>query len=109
MISTVTLAELSLGPLAATDDEERAARQAELQEAEATFSALSFDTAAARAFAGVAASLRKRGRKPASRTFDAMIAAVAIANGLPIFTCNPDDFQGIDGLTVVAVPHPDMA
>ena len=109
VISTVTLAELSLGPLAANDDQERAARQAELQEAEASFSSLPFDIAAARAFAGVAASLRKRGRKPASRTFDAMIAAIAIANRLPLFTCNPDDFQGIDGLTVVAIPHPDVA
>jgi len=36
-----------------------------------------------------------------------MIAAIAIANGLPLFTCNPDDFAGIDGLSVVAVPHPD--
>jgi hypothetical protein len=36
-----------------------------------------------------------------------MIAAVAISNGLPLFTCNPRDFAGIDGLTVVAVPHPD--
>ena len=36
-----------------------------------------------------------------------MIAAVAVANGLPLYTCNPDDFIGIDGLTVIAVPHPD--
>lgn len=109
VISTVTLAELSLGPLVATDDDERAARQAELQEAEASFSALAFDNAAARAFAGVAASLRKLGRKPASRTYDAMIAAIAISNGLPLFTCNPQDFAGIDALVVVAVPHPDTA
>ena len=40
---------------------------------------------------------------------DAMIAAVALANGLPLFTCNPDDFAGIDGPTVVAVTHPDHA
>jgi predicted nucleic acid-binding protein len=36
-----------------------------------------------------------------------MIAAVAIANELPLYTCNPDDFAGIDGLNVIAVPHPD--
>ena len=36
-----------------------------------------------------------------------MIAAVAVANGLPLYTCNPEDFAGIDGLTVIAVPHPD--
>jgi predicted nucleic acid-binding protein len=32
-----------------------------------------------------------------------MIAAVALANGLPLFTCNPQDFAGIDGLEVVAL------
>ena len=38
-----------------------------------------------------------------------MIAATAMANGLPLYTCNPDDFAGIDGLTVIAVAHPDQA
>ena len=36
-----------------------------------------------------------------------MIAAVALANELPLYTCNPDDFTGIDGLTVIAISHPD--
>jgi tRNA(fMet)-specific endonuclease VapC len=36
-----------------------------------------------------------------------MIAAIAVANGLPVYTCNPADFAGIDGLEVVAIPHPD--
>lgn len=36
-----------------------------------------------------------------------MIAATAIANRLPVYTCNPRDFEGIDGLRVHAVPHPD--
>jgi tRNA(fMet)-specific endonuclease VapC len=35
-----------------------------------------------------------------------MIAATALANNLPVFTCNPADFSGIDGLTVVPVPVP---
>jgi tRNA(fMet)-specific endonuclease VapC len=107
VISAITLAELSVGPLVATTEEKRAARQAHLQEAEASFDALPFDAAAARAFARVASSLRQSGRKPASRTYHAMIAAIAIANELPVFTCNPDDFAGIDGLTVVAIRHPD--
>lgn len=37
---------------------------------------------------------------------DAMIAATALANELPLFTCNPDDFAGIEELAVVAVPYP---
>jgi tRNA(fMet)-specific endonuclease VapC len=108
-ITSVTLAELSVGPLVATTDEERSARQSHLQLAESDFDALPFDTNAARAFGRVAASLRRAGRKPAARSYDAMIAATAIANGLAVYTCNPDDFAAIDELDVVAVPHPDHA
>jgi len=107
LISTITLAELSVGPLVASDDEERAARLAHLQQAEADFDPLPFDADAARAFGQVAASLRRSGRKDPARAYDAMIAAVALANELPLYTCNPDDFVGIDGLTVIAIPHPD--
>ena len=105
LITAVTLAELSVGPLVAGDERERSARQAHLQQAEADFDPLPFDAAAARAFGRVAASLRRAGRKPAARAYDAMIAAIALAHDLPVYTCNPDDFTGIDGLEVVAV-HP---
>lgn len=107
LITTITLAELSVGPLVATTDEERAARQLHVQQAEADFDPLPFDAAAARTFGRVAASLRRAGRKSSARAYDAMIAAVCVANELPIHTCNPDDFSEIDGLNVVAVPHPD--
>jgi predicted nucleic acid-binding protein len=107
VITAVTLAELSVGPLVARTDEERVARQAHLQQAETDFDPIPFDAAAARAFGGVAASLRRTGRKGAARAYDAMIAATALANGLPVYTCNPADFAGIDGLEVVAIPHPD--
>jgi len=107
LISTITLAELSVGPLVARTESERAARQAHLQQAEADFDPLPFDAAAARAFGQVAASLRQAGRKPAARSYDAMIAAVAVANDLPLYTCNLDDFATIDRLHVIDVPHPD--
>jgi hypothetical protein len=107
LISTITLAELSVGPLVVDDDAIRAARQAHLQQAEADFDPVPFDADAARAFGQVAASLRRAGRKTTARASDAMIAAVAIANGLPLYTCNPDDFSGIEALVVVAIPHPD--
>jgi len=103
LITTVTLAELSVGPLVAADEAERAARLAHLQQAEADFDPLPFDAAAARAFGRVAASLRRRGRKPSARAYDAMIAATALAHDLPVYTANPSDFAGIDGLEVVAV------
>lgn len=107
LITAVTLAELSVGPLVATTEVERAARQAHLQLAEADFEPLPFDAAAARSFGHVAASLRRAGRKPAARAYDAMIAAIAVSNDLPIHTCNPRDFAGIDVLEVVTVPYPD--
>ena len=107
VISAVTLAELSVGPHVARTTKEQVARQAHLQQAEADFAPIAFDAAAARAFGRVAASLRSAGRKPAARAYDALIAAAAIAEGVPLYTCNPDDFAGIDDLDVRAVPHPD--
>ena len=109
VITTITLAELSVGPLVTNDPTERAVRQAHLQLAEASFRPLPFDAAAARRFGGVAAALRSSGRKRAARAYDALIAAVALANDLPVYTVNPGDFDGIDGLIVCPVPHPDTA
>jgi tRNA(fMet)-specific endonuclease VapC len=103
LASAVTLAELSVGPLVARTDTERAARQAVLQQFEADFDPLPFDDRAARAFGRVAASLRTAGRKSRARSFDAMIAATALAHVLPLYTANPDDFMGIDGLEVRVV------
>ena len=59
----------------------------------------------ARAFGGVAAALRASGRKPAARAYDALIAASAIAHGLPLYTCNPDDFRGIPRLELHPIAH----
>ncbi|MBP2381553.1 type II toxin-antitoxin system VapC family toxin [Brachybacterium sacelli] len=102
-ITAITLAELSVGPHTARTDEERAARQAHLQQAEADFEPIPFDDAAARSFGVVAASLRASGRKPAARAYDALIAATALSRGLPLYTANPKDFAGIDGLAVHTV------
>jgi predicted nucleic acid-binding protein len=106
LITAVTLAELSVGPLVASNDQERAARQAHVQQAEADFDPLPFDAQAARAFGRVAVSLRRSGRQTKPRAFDAMIAAIALANDLPVYTGNPEDFAGIDGLTVVGIAVP---
>ena len=38
-----------------------------------------------------------------------MIASIAIAEDLPLFTTNPDDFAGLDHLlTLVHVTRPDV-
>ncbi len=106
VISAITLAELSVGPLVARTDEERTTRQSRLQQTETDFDPVPFDAAAARAFGVVSSSLRSGGRKVSARTYDAMIAATALAHGLPLYTCNADDVRGIDALEVVAVPVP---
>jgi hypothetical protein len=103
LVSAITLAELSAGALVATHARERAARQAHLQQAEADFDPLPFDAGCARAFGRVAASLRRSGRKAQARAYDALIAATALANDVPVYTRNPDDFKGVEGLTVFDV------
>jgi tRNA(fMet)-specific endonuclease VapC len=107
LITTVTLAELSVGPLVTDDPGEQATRQVRLQQAESDFDPLPFDAAAARSFGQVAASLHRAGRKSRARAFDAMIAAIALSNRLPLFTCNPADFGHIDDLDLRSVRHPD--
>ncbi len=97
-----------MGPHVARSASERAARQSHLHQAEADFEPIAFDAGAARAFGRVAASLRSSGWKRAARAYDALIAATAIAEGIPLNTCNPDDFSGIDELDLRVVPHPDQ-
>ena len=107
VITTITLAELTVGPLVAADAAGRAARQQHLQQADADFGdPLPFAAAAARAFGSVATNLRAAGRKPAARVFDAMIAAVAVSRGLPLYTFNPADFEasGADIVDLTQAP-----
>lgn len=105
-ISSITLAELAAGPHATTDPAERARRQDRLQRVEATLSPLPFDAAAARAYGVLYAAVASLGRKARGRrAIDLLIAAVALANGLPLFTRNPDDFAGLESLVdIVALP-----
>lgn len=92
-ISALTLAELAAGPHATDDDAERARRQDRLQRVEALLDPLPFDDEAARAYGRVYAATRSSDRKPrGARAVDLLIAAVALARGLPLFTRNPDDF-----------------
>ena len=103
MISAVTLAELAVGPLVAKSESERLLRQSHLLLAEADFDPIPFDDQAARTFGAVSANLRQLGRKSTARSLDALIAAIAISRGLPLYTANPRDFDGIDSLVVTAV------
>jgi tRNA(fMet)-specific endonuclease VapC len=109
VITAITLAELTVGPLVTDDETERAARQAHVQQAEADFEPLPFDAAAAQAFGQVASDLRAAGRTTKARAYDALIAAIAVAHQLPIYTVNPRDFEHISDLELVPIPHPDVA
>jgi predicted nucleic acid-binding protein len=100
-VSAVTLAELAAGPAAADEPAERARRQDRLQRAEAAFDPLPFDVEAARAYGRIYAAVRASGRTPRRRLADLMIAAVALANDLPVVTRNGADFAGLDGLVEV--------
>ena len=101
-MSAITMAELSAGPHAASDSAERARRQERLQRAEATFDPLPVDAAAARAYGRIDAAVVAAGRKAReARTADLLIAATAVAAGLPLYTRNPKDFAGLSALVEI--------
>ena len=109
LTSTITLAELSAGVHQTDDVAERGRRIARVQRVEATFEPLPFDAEAARQYGVIAAAVVAVGRKPRRREPDLMIASVAAANRLPLFTTNPGDFLGVEGVVnVVAVPRPSL-
>lgn len=104
-VSAVTMAELAAGPHATTDPAERARRQDRLQRAEAAFEPLPVDGEVARAYGRVYAAVGAAGRKARGRrVVDLLIAATAVAAGLPLYTRNPDDFAGLSNmLEIVSV------
>jgi predicted nucleic acid-binding protein len=97
----VTLAELAAGPHATDDDEERARRQDRLQWAAATWDPLPLGREAARAYGRVFAAARAAGRSSRRRLADLLIASTAAAEGLDLYTRNPADFSGLDGIVNV--------
>ncbi len=97
-VSAITLAELSWGASKASDAVERAARQMRLQELDSRFAALPFDAVAARSYGPCVAAVASIGRTHRSRIADLMTAATAHANGLVLYTRNPDDFKGLESL-----------
>ena len=96
--------ELAAGPHATGDPLERARRQDRLQRAEATFEPLPLDSLVARAYGRVNAAVGVTGRKARGRrVVDLLIAATAVAAGLPLYTRNPDDFAGLSDMLEIVV------
>ena len=100
-VSAITMAELAAGPHLASTSAESARRQVRLQQVEASFAPLVFDAAAARSYGQVVAAVTANGRSLRSRIADLLIAATAHANGLALYTRNPDDFAGLDEIIAV--------
>lgn len=103
-VSTITLAELSAGVVAASADDERAARMRRLQWVESSFTSIPFDANAARFYSQIFARIRAQDRHPRCRLADLQVASIAGAHGWTLLTRNLPDFVGLDGLvTVTAV------
>jgi hypothetical protein len=104
-VSAISLAELAAGPHATDDPAERARRQDRLQRVEAAFEVIPFEGSSARAYGLVYAAVQAVGRiARGRRAIDLLIAATALANGLPLYTRNPDDFSGLEDLIEVVAP-----
>jgi predicted nucleic acid-binding protein len=102
-ISVATLAELHYGVLVAKNDEARQFRLQRLGLIEATFQSIPIDAAVARAFAAVAQAVKTAGRQPRARVMDLWIAATALTLRIPLYTRNPEDFEGLQSLIEVRV------
>jgi predicted nucleic acid-binding protein len=96
LISAITLAELSYGVALARDPVESARRAQAYARVRTLFTPLAFGVAEADKYGELTALVAAAGRSPRPRRLDLMIAAVALANRLPLFTANPDDFAGLE-------------
>jgi predicted nucleic acid-binding protein len=102
-VSTITLAELSYG-LHTEDPLLNAAREERYHWIVDTFDPIPFDAASARIYGALCANVRAIGRDPKPRRFDILIAAVAVALGIPLITRNETDFRGIhSALRIITV------
>jgi predicted nucleic acid-binding protein len=117
-ISAITLAGLSAGPHQVRPDseqdlygehEERARRTEAAQRADSEFDPVPSGAEAARLYGRVTAAVAAAGRTPRRRIAGLMIAATAIAEGLPLVTTNPGDYAGPGKLIrIVPVTRPSL-
>jgi len=104
-ISIVSLAEMHSGVLRAAGTPALSARLRRLSEIEHEFDPIPVDQRVARAYAECAQAVTSIGRSPRPRVFDLLIAATAKVEGATLYTLNPDDFHGLDGLVAIASPN----
>jgi predicted nucleic acid-binding protein len=99
-ISAVTLGELRLGVLQATDPEAASRRLSTFQLAQ-RFEAIPINEAVSDAWALLVSKLRAAGRKAPIN--DSWIAATAIAHGIPVVT-RDSDYDDMPDLEVIKIP-----
>lgn len=93
------MAELISGLYGVDHELRRMQRVRHLRYVEAEVTPLRFDLHCARAYGPIYAAVVRAGRKPrGGRAVDLMIAATALAYGLPLYTLNPKDLRGLDDL-----------
>lgn len=97
-ISAITLAELHFGVLVAKKGAVRAERLRRLLHIQRDFDPLPLDAAVAASYGQIAAAIVDAGRQPRARAMDLLIAATAHAHSARLYTRNPDDLRGLDGL-----------
>ena len=117
-ISAITLAELSAGPHQVRptakqalyeEHAERAWRLEILQRVANEFDTIPFGPGVARSFGRLTAAVVASARQPRRWALDVLIAATAVAEGLPLFTINPADFAGLGGLLdMVPITRPSI-
>jgi predicted nucleic acid-binding protein len=99
-VSVITLAELELGVLRASDARTRALRLATLSRVRADVPAVPVTEQIGSVFAALVAEMRDAGLRP--RVHDTWIAATAVFLGVPV--CTQDvDFDAIPRVEVVKV------
>jgi toxin FitB len=103
-LTAITTAELHQGVAMAKDAATRAARTEKLAAAIVEFAPLPFDGPAAARYGTLVALTVEVNRDPKPRRMDLMIAAIASAQGLPLYTRNAEDLVGLaDMLQIVEV------
>ncbi len=100
-ITAITLAELNQGVAMAKDPVARAERSEQLGAAIVEFDPLPFDEAAATRYGTLVALTIAAKRDPRPRRMDLLIAAIASANDLPLYTRNSADFKGLESMVEI--------
>lgn len=99
LVSAVTMAEIVQAPLFARNERDRRARDRLVLDTQRGFpDPLPFDMACVSAYRSIAAVTVGVGRRTRRRMVDLLIAATALAHGVPLYTQNEADVDHLSDL-----------